>query len=102
MCEKTKRLWNELSKWSQETFGSDAERGPIGPLRHLKLEADEAIESGAPDEYADCLILILDAARRAGFTHDTLITTTLEKLEVCKVRTYPRPPADEPAHHVEG
>ncbi len=50
MCEKTKRLWNELSKWSQETFGSDAERGPIGPLRHLKLEADEAIESGAPDE----------------------------------------------------
>lgn len=102
MCKETERLWDELSEWSQKTFGSDEERGPIGPLKHLILEAEEAIESGERDEYADCFILILDAARRAGFTCSGLIDEALRKLSVCKIRTYPRPPVDEPAHHVGG
>jgi len=102
MCSKIKILWDELSEWSQETFGSDQERGPIGALEHLKLEADEAIESGEKDEYADCLILILDAARRRGLTWDNFMDVTLEKLKVCKTRVYPKPRIDKPAHHIEG
>lgn len=89
-----------MTEWSRKTFGSDQERGPIGPLKHLKLEADEAIQSNERDEYADCLLLILDAARRAGFTYDYLIDVTLQKLAVCRERTYPKPASDEPAHHV--
>lgn len=95
-----RRVWDEMTGWSRKTFGSDQERGPIGPLRHLKLEADEAIESNERDEYADCLLLILDAARRAGFTYDYLIAVTLQKLAVCRTRTYPKPAPDEPVHHV--
>jgi hypothetical protein len=102
MCRKTERLWDELSEWSQKTFGSDEERGPIGSLRHLKLEAEEAIQSGERDEYADCLILILDAARRGGFTCSDLIDEALKKLEVCKTRTYLRPLADEISYRVRG
>lgn len=94
-------LWDGISEWSQEAFGSDFERGPIGPLKHLKLEAEEAIQSGAEEEYADCLLLVFDAARRAGFTYDHLIDVTLEKLRVCKIRTYPKPLTDEPVHHDE-
>src|SRR5688500_7375797 len=59
------QLWLDQAEWSQATFGSDDERGPIGALKHLAKEAVEA--QAAPDdeeEYADCLLLILDAARR--------------------------------------
>lgn len=96
---KIEMLWDELSKWSQETFGSDHERGPIGPLKHLKLEADEAIQSGEKEEFADCLLLILDAARRSGLTCDSFINTAIAKLEVCKMRVYPKPSTDEAGHH---
>lgn len=39
------RLNSELSEWSQKTFGSDDERGPIGALKHLAKEAKEAAEA---------------------------------------------------------
>lgn len=98
---QAQKLWGEVSVWSQKTFGSDQERGPIGPLKHLKLEAEEAIQSNVRDEYADCLILIFDAARRSGLTYDNFMTVALEKLRVCKTRTYPKPASDEPGHHDE-
>jgi hypothetical protein len=53
--------------WSQATFGSDEVRGPIGALRHLEKEAKEAQDAtGDIVEYADCLLLLLDASRRGG------------------------------------
>jgi len=98
---KIKMLWDDLSRWSQKTFGDDSERGPIGPLKGLKLEADEAIQSGEVEEFADCFIFVLDAARRAGLTFSQLVDAAIVKLEVNKVRVYPKPLADETVHHVE-
>jgi hypothetical protein len=69
MAEDVRILWDRQAEWSQATFGTDAERGPTGPLKHLEHEAREA--QAAPDdpsEYADCFLLILDAARRSGMT----------------------------------
>lgn len=38
------RLNTELSEWSQKTFGSDDERGPIGALKHLaKASVESAV-----------------------------------------------------------
>lgn len=94
-------IWNFLEDWSQRTFGTDVERGPIGPLKHLKKEADEAIAHPQDImEYADCLFLLFDATRRAGFTLQQLWDAALDKSSVLVKRTYPKPTTDEPSEHV--
>ena len=96
-----RKIADEQSEWSQATFGSDQERGPLGALRHLEKEAREAQQCpDDPTEYADCLLLIIDAARRAGFTIDELLRHTWDKLQVCKQREWPTPVPDQPVEHV--
>jgi hypothetical protein len=94
-------LVNDQSEWSQATFGSDAERGPIGALKHLALEAVEA--QAAPhvwEEYADCFLLILDAARRAGIKPMQLVQAAQAKMIKNRKREWPKPTSDEPVEHV--
>ena len=90
----------DQSEWSQRTFGTDLERGPIGALKHLEKEAREAQEH--PDdvsEYADCLLLILDAARRQHVTPLGLIKFAKEKMIINRQRTWAKPTDDEPVEH---
>lgn len=94
------RTNREQAIWSQKTFGTDEERGPTGALEHLKLEANECIE--APDdivEYADCLLLLLDANRRAGFGLMELVQAAYDKLQVNKERDWIVPDGDSPTLH---
>ncbi|MCV6600288.1 MAG: DUF550 domain-containing protein [Cohaesibacter sp.] len=95
-------LWDHHARWSDTTFGSDMLVGPIGPLKHLKKEADETLAN--PDnleEYADCLMLLMDATRRAGFSPGILICAARLKLEVNKARKWPAPKDGEPRHHIK-
>jgi hypothetical protein len=87
------QFWDEHSAWSQATFGTDQERGPMGALKHLEREAREAqleVSAGLQDavkvEIADCLFLTFDAARRAGMTLDSLLDTAFAKLDKNKTR----------------
>lgn len=110
------------SEWSQATFGSDVAVGPVGPLRHLRKEAEEAENaaiavrwasqnSGSQDyeieqgklklELADCLLLLLDANRRAGFSVLELIEAGRQKLEINKTREWKRKGVDQPIEHVK-
>ena len=110
--DRTRVFWNKHAEWSQATFGTDQERGPLGALKHLEKEAREAQHEVNPDitaasspelreEIADCLFLTLDSARRAGLTLDTLLDEAYKKLEVNKTRTWAKPTkADEPVEHV--
>lgn len=94
----------DLFEWSDKTFGNKFYRGPIGPLKHLEKEVKEAIENPTdPMEYADCFLLILDAARRAGIKPMELMKYSKEKLEICKQRKYPELSMDnvnEPIEHL--
>jgi hypothetical protein len=104
--------WNELgrrldaladdqARWSQATFGTDQDRGPLGALRHLEKEARETQEApGDSEEYADCFLLILDAARRAGISPLQLIEAAQRKMVINRGRTWPRPVDDNPVEHV--
>ncbi len=98
-------LATDAGAWADATFGTPAERGPIGALRHLKLECDECI-AGPGDimEYADCFLLLLDAARRAGISPAALIRAASTKLGINKRRTWPRPStqSDAPVSHAKG
>jgi hypothetical protein len=99
--DKLTDLIRDQSEWSQRTFGTDAERGPLGALRHLEKEAREAQESLADiTEYADCLLLLLDASRRAGFKIMQVIEAAQEKMKVNKQRSWPKPTDDNPVEHV--
>jgi len=104
---KTQRFWDEQAEWSRATFGSDTERGPLGPLKHLEKETEEArqswIKQDIPEakvEIADCLFLTFDAARRAGMSLDDLLDTAFRKLEINKQREWQKPTNDGPVEHV--
>lgn len=79
-------FWNAQADWSQATFGSDQERGPIGPLKHLEKEAVEAYTETDADkqrqEIIDCQFLTFDAARRSGMTIQELFARAFDKLEI--------------------
>jgi hypothetical protein len=110
-------FWKLHSDWSQATFGTDAERGPKGPLLHLKKEVEECLQAyeqwNSPDymdaahnrdllrmEIIDCLFLVIDAARRTGMTHNQFLELAYSKLEINKNRRWNKPTSDEPAEHV--
>lgn len=99
----------DQSEWSQKTFGSDDARGPVGALCHLEREAVEAIAAwnGRPfdaaafrEELADCLLLLLDAARRGGTQPADLIRAAAEKMVKNKARTWPKTTGDVPTEHI--
>lgn len=78
------------SEFSYQTFGTKQERGPNGPLEHLRREVDEVMaEPKDRMEYADCFLLLLDAYNRAelGDLFD-LINDANVKLEINKNRTW--------------
>jgi len=102
--DRVQQFWNAHSEWSQATFGRDGERGPLGALKHLAKEAVEAqADLGNFEEYADCLFLTFDAARRAGLTLDTLLDIAWQKLDKNKKRVWQKPTnPDEPIEHVRG
>lgn len=94
-------LAEDQAAWSQAVFGCDSQRGPIGPLKHLEKEAVEAQENPEDEfEYADCLLLVLDAARRAGFSPLSLVKTARDKMVINKQRSWPTPKDDSPVEHV--
>lgn len=94
--------FGNIKPWSEATFGTRAERGPIGPMKHLRKEALEVIEApGDIKEYADCIILIIDACWRAGFTPSQVEAAVNNKVAEIALRTYPKPTGDEISEHVK-
>lgn len=104
----------EQSEWSQKTFGTDEQRGPIGPLKHMAKEIccellgcdplwfDQFVAGLEPrtyanasqsitdiKEYADLQILLMDAARRAGYGFYDVIRAGREKMEENMKREWP-------------
>lgn len=100
LCE----LIDTHADWSRETFGSDAERGPVGPLKHLAKEAiafAEVDDAGnLKVELADILLLLLDASRRAGVKPMQLIEAAQAKMLVNRQRRWNQASSTEPVEHV--
>jgi hypothetical protein len=81
----------DQNDWSQTQFGTPEAKGPVGPLRHMEKEVREAIENPSDaSEYADILILWLDATWRAGFTMEQVIQAAHEKMKVNRERNWPK------------
>jgi NTP pyrophosphatase (non-canonical NTP hydrolase) len=100
-------LIKDQGAWSQATFGTDSERGPIGALKHLGKETIEAQLAWTmveicefKEEMADCLILLLDASRRGGISFQELVDEAAKKMTINKERQWPKPTSDEPVEHI--
>ena len=93
------RLQNELGQWSTQTFGHRT--NPSGPINHLKKEVEELAQKPLdPTEYADCLLLLLDAWRIAGGSADQLVVNAFDKLAVNKQRDWGAVDGDGVVEHV--
>jgi hypothetical protein len=90
----------EQSNFSQKTFGADTVRGPIASLEHLREEVEEVIKSPHDlEEYADCMLLIIDASRRAGFDISDVLKACREKQEKNKLREWVKSSNDPNAYY---
>jgi hypothetical protein len=98
--ERFEALAADHAAWSQETFGSDASRDWTGPLAHLAKELREIEEQPMDrEEWADALLLLLDASRRAGFNAVGLLQAAEYKLSINKNRVWQEPNEDGSIEH---
>lgn len=98
-------LYQRHAEWSRANFGRDDQSGPCRPLNHMAKEVQEAL--AAPDdikEYADLLILWMDATRRAGYTPLDVLRAAVAKMGENERRPWPKfdPTADPctPTEHI--
>jgi hypothetical protein len=96
-----RRLQKEAFEWSESQFGSKEERGPEGPLNHLKKEIDEVLENQDDvEEWADVLLLVLDGMSRVGMSVNYVEDAAWDKLNINKRRKWSPPDADGVSEHV--
>ncbi len=99
MNSRIQQLQDEIASWSDATFGS--RRPPTTPLHHLAKEVQELITAPLDSmEYADCLMLLLDAYRMAGGSADSLIDACYEKLEINRKREWGTPDNNGVVEHI--
>lgn len=101
-------LKEEIKEFSENQFGIRSGLEAKGPLNHLKKEVDELIESlgkngfDEEEEWADCLLLLLDAFRiRYGneTSYNKLLHFALNKLAVIKDRDWDPTPDKDGVFH---
>jgi hypothetical protein len=97
-------LAKDQAEWSQSTFGTDSERGPMGALKHLEKEAYECqiaeTSSDLLEELADCFLLLIDASRRATVTPAQLVAAAQAKMVKNRARKWSKPVDGQPCEHV--
>ncbi len=99
MSSRIQQLQDEIAAWSDSTFG--AGRPAEIPLHHLAKEIQELIASPNDNmEYADCLILLLDAYRITGGKSDELVETCYKKLEINRKRKWGKPDENGVVEHI--
>jgi hypothetical protein len=80
-------IQREIALWAEKTFGPGDRFDGI--MSHLKEEVGELRDSdGHIEEFADCLILLLNAAEQRGITWDILTQTVEIKMKVNKLRKW--------------
>lgn len=92
-------LQHDLKTWTEKTF---PKRTFSSILRHLESEIKE-LEKQPTDimEFADCLMLLIDAASFQSIHLSDIITATREKLEINKKRKWGRPNAEGYVEHLK-
>lgn len=92
-------LVNEIGLWSEETFGHDKPTVLLSKMAHLREEVDElSIDPRAPDDLADCIILLASIAYIAGVDLEYAVKN---KMAVNRARKWHAPDARGIQRHIE-
>jgi hypothetical protein len=94
------QLRDRIAEFSDRVFGKD--RPYTAPLHHLKKEVDEVIDDGAIEEYADCLLLLIDSYRKKfpGIPTSWLLDAANSKINVLETRTWQKPDENGVFEHI--
>jgi len=94
-------LFHEAVEWQNATFGIRS--NPMPPLYHLQKEISEELLADPYNvmEYADCFLLLFNAASLAHLSPQRLLQAVRQKLEINKARTWGKPDADGVVEHVK-
>lgn len=99
------KLMDDIREWSDATFGEGQRTIPI--LHHLIKEVPEAIQACDRDaetaiyEFADCMMLLLDAANHHGISAEDLLISVRAKLEINKHRKWGKPDKNGVIEHIK-
>lgn len=98
MTDKWQDLQNDIGAFTDKTFGKST---PQAKLHHLAEEVQELLaEPEDHMEWADCFILLLDAANKAGLSMDDVYEAIEAKMEINKSRTWGEPDENGVVKHV--
>jgi len=106
-------LMDDITLWADDTFGKG--RTCSAPLYHLMEEVEETLDSIREEsfrisidqidhtmfEFADCFILILNAASKYGMNADGLMGHAKKKMAINKKRTWGKPDANGVVKHLK-
>lgn len=101
------KLQTEHLKWSLETFGK--KNTAISNVKHLKKEVKELLEAlgkkkphELQHEFADCFLLLIEAAGKCGINMKDLLNISVEKHKICKTRKWKKANKQGFSEHKEG
>ncbi|MDD9900506.1 MAG: DUF550 domain-containing protein [Alphaproteobacteria bacterium] len=95
--DRWQKMQEEIGVFTDKTFGTST---PRAKALHLAEEAQEAADDPADIiEWADCIILLLDGVRKAGYTTDDLYDAVQRKMEINKNRTWGKADKDGVVRH---
>lgn len=92
------RFQTEQATWAAETFPTSTAHTAIA---HLASEVEELHLSPDPEEFADCMILLLQAAHLSGLSASQLLAECEKKHAKNKARKWGKPNAEGFVEHVE-
>ncbi len=110
--ERGQQLMNGIHKWADEAFGK--ERTCLAPLYHLKEEVNELIDAieelqisdnkvksmdNVLKEFADCYILLNNAASKYGLSYGDLLSVAEAKMVINKSRKWEQKGDENGVHH---
>jgi len=100
------KLMDDIMQWSDDTFGDRQRTIPI--LYHLEKEVPELIgalniatKKGIQMEFADCFMLLFDAASHHGLKASDIVTICNEKLEINRKRKWREPDENGVIEHIK-
>jgi len=96
--DRWQKMQDDIGEFTEKTFGKGTVKGKI---THLAEELEEVLAD--PDdrhEWADCMILLLGAARCAGLDMNDLHQAMQEKMDINRKRKWGPPDEDGIVRHV--
>ena len=98
MSDKWQKMQSDIAAFTDSVFGDSY---PVAKLHHLAEEVQELIEEPEDRmEWADCMILLIDAAAKAGMSMDDLYSAVEDKMKINKKRKWGEPDENGVVKHI--